>query len=295
MHDVTSTIEPLVSPAWLEAQLGATEPAASAAGRLVVVDLRESHLYAAVHIPGSISIPFSPMSDWAVSDDELLMELPAADDLFAVLSAWGIGPASTVVLVGPSADPAPAPPYALGDPPRVVATLWYLGVRAVAVLDGGFSRWAAEGRPVTAEVPAALPSPWKGPVAADMFVSTEYMKEHLGKVRLLDGRDADQFFGVTACAFAGVGGHIPTAQSFPVPWIWREDGTYRPVDELRAMAEGILGQDREQEIIVYCGVGGYAGVLWFVLSRILGYRNVRIYDGSAEAWAKGEAMVSHCW
>jgi thiosulfate/3-mercaptopyruvate sulfurtransferase len=128
-----------------------------------------------------------------------------------------------------------------------------------------------------------------------MVVSTEYVKESIGRARLVDGRDADQFFGVTACPFAGVGGHIPTARSLPAPWIWREDGTYRQADELLAMAEGVLGPDRDQETIVYCGVGGFAGALWFVLSRIVDYRNVRIYDGSAEAWVKAETMVSHSW
>ncbi len=294
MNDVTRTIQPVVSSAWLEARSGITDPAACGAARPVIVDLREPHLYAGGHIPGSISIPFSPMSDWAVSDDELLMELPPAEDLFAVAGAWGITPDSTVVLVG-TLEPAPAPPYALADAPRVAATLLYLGVRDVAVLDGGFPRWAAEGRPVSTDVPAVTPSPWTGPVAADMFVSTEYVKARLGRARLLDGRDTDQFFGVAACPFAGVGGHIPTARSLPAPWIWREDGTYRPVDELRAMAEGVAGPEREQEIIVYCGVGGYASALWFVLSRLLDYQNVKIYDGAAEAWVKAEAMVSYSW
>ncbi len=291
---MTRTIQPVVSCAWLEAQLGAPDAAAGAVALPVIVDLREPHLYDAGHVPGSISIPFSPMSDWAVSDDELLMELPSAEDLFAVAGAWGIGPDSTVVLVG-TLEPPPAPAYALADAPRVAATLRYLGVHDVAVLDGGFPRWAAEGRPVSTDVPVVAPSPWAGPVATDMFVSTEYVKAHLGRVRLLDGRDADQFFGAAVCPFAGVGGHIPTARSLPVPWIWREDGTYRPADELCAMAEGVAGPDREQEIIVYCGVGGYASALWFVLTCILGYQNVKIYDGAAEAWVKAEAMVSYSW
>lgn len=291
---MTQTIEPVVSPSWLEARLGAKGSDMDVGDDLVVVDLREEGLYRAGHVPGSISIPFSPMSAWAVSDDDLLMELPPASDLFAVVGGADITSDSLVVLVG-TLEPPPAPPYALADGPRVAATLWYLGVRDVAILDGGFPRWAAEGRAVDTEAPVVRSLEWTGPVVADMFVSTGYVKERLGTATLLDGRDTDEFFGAAACPFAGVGGHIPTARSLPAPWIWREDGTYRPVEELRAMAEGVVGSDRDQEIITYCGVGGYASAWWFVLSRMLGYGNVKIYDGAAEAWAKVEAMVSFTW
>ena len=74
----------MVSGAWLEARLGETADV-----ELTIIDIREPRLYEAGHIPGSISIPFSPMSDWAVSDDELLMELPPDDDLFALLARLG--------------------------------------------------------------------------------------------------------------------------------------------------------------------------------------------------------------
>jgi thiosulfate/3-mercaptopyruvate sulfurtransferase len=296
------TIDPLVSTAWLQAHLcdaaaaagsarGATGPGA---GGLVIIDIREPRLYAAGHVPGSISIPFSPMSDWAVSDDDLLMELPPDEDLFRLLGDWGIGPDSTVVLVG-TVEPRPAPPYALSDAPRVAATLFHAGVADVGILDGGYPRWAAEGSPVTSEVSAAPSRRFAGAVAEKTFVSTEYVKAHLGEAVLVDGREADQYFGVTPCPFAGVGGHIPTARSLPAPWMWNEDGTYRPVETLRGMAEGVLGPDKVQPIIVYCGVGGYASAWWFVLTQLLGYRDVKIYDGAAEAWVKGDAMVSYTW
>jgi thiosulfate/3-mercaptopyruvate sulfurtransferase len=57
----------------------------------------------------------------------------------------------------------------------------------------------------------------------------------------------------------------------------------------------VVGADRGREVIVYCGVGGYASALWFVLARVLGYSDVRIYDASAEGWVKSESMVSFGW
>ena len=296
------TIEPLVSTAWLEVHLGVTAPAAGSApgaagpgaGGLVIVDIREPRLYEAGHVPGSISIPFSPMSDWAVSDDELLMELPPDEDLFGLLGDWGLALDSAVVLVG-TVEPGPAPPYALSDAPRVAATLFYAGLTDVGILDGGYPRWAAEGRQATIEAPAVVPLRYAASADKDMFVSTEYVKAHLGDALLVDGRDADEYIGVTPCPFAGVGGHIPTARSLPAPWMWNDDGTYKPVEMLQGMVEGVLGPDRYQQIIAYCGVGGYASAWWFVLAQILGYRNVKIYDGAAEAWVKSDSMVSYTW
>jgi thiosulfate/3-mercaptopyruvate sulfurtransferase len=58
------------------------------------------------------------------------------------------------------------------------------------------------------------------------------------------------------------------------------------------MAAGVVGGPRSQEIIVYCGVGGYASSWWFVLTQVLGYENVKIYDGSAQEWAKSYDMVT---
>jgi thiosulfate/3-mercaptopyruvate sulfurtransferase len=297
---VTRTIEPLVSAAWLDEHLPEPEDAAgSGAGRpadkrLLVVDIREPRLYEAGHIRGSVSIPFSPMSAWAVSDDELLMELPPDEDLFQLLSDWAIDADTTIVLVG-TVEPPPAPPYALSDAPRVAVTLFYAGVEDVAILDGGFPLWASEEREASTDIPDTRQRPYTASPRKHMFVSTEYVREHLGEAVLIDGRDPDQFFGVTPCPFAGVGGHIPTARSLPAVWIWKEDGTYRPADVLRSIAEGVIGSDKEQEIIVYCGVGGYASALWFVLTQILDYRTVKIYDGAAEAWVKTDPMASYTW
>lgn len=293
------TIDPLVSTEWLEARL--SEPAgggAKEASRLVLIDIREPHLFQAGHIPGSISIPFSPVSDWATSDDELLMELPPDEELLKVIEDNGLSSEPQVVLIG-TLEPPPAPPYALSDAPRVAATLFYAGVRDVAILEGGYPKWAAEGRATATGAAAATSgpagAPHRGPLAKDMFVSTDYVEEHLQNAVLLDGRDPDQFFGIKPCPFAGVGGHIPSARLLPAPWMWREDGTYQPREVLEQMVAGVVGPDKDQEIIVYCGVGGYAAAWWFVLAQILGYTNVKIYDGAAEAWVKTNAMVCYTW
>jgi thiosulfate/3-mercaptopyruvate sulfurtransferase len=98
--------------------------------------------------------------------------------------------------------------------------------------------------------------------------------------------------------FSNKAGHIPNAKSLPTPSIWNQnpDGTYTYKDAktLSKMTLGVIGESvdsRTQEIIVYCGVGGYASSCWFVMTQVLGYQNVKIYDGSAQEWAKNYHMV----
>jgi len=280
------SLDPIVSTEWLEAQL--------AAGGLVIIDIRWEEEYAAGHIPGAISVPFAVVSAWAESDDVLILELPPAADLMKTIGDCGLTAESKVVIVGRVEEP-PAPPYPLADAVRVAVTLIYAGVRDVAVLAGGQPKWDREGRPVTTEVPEITPVAYSSAVDSEMFVSTAYVKDRIGKSVLVDGRDPDQYFGVSVDPFADMRGHIPTARSLPLIWVWEQDGTYRPVDLLRQMAAGVIGPDKDQEIITYCGVGGYASTWWFLLTQLLGYTNVKIYDGSMEAWVEENPIVAYTW
>jgi thiosulfate/3-mercaptopyruvate sulfurtransferase len=121
-----------------------------------------------------------------------------------------------------------------------------------------------------------------------MFVPIDYVHKQTGKAIIIDARDASDYRA----------GHIPKAKSLPAPQIWNHnpDGTfiYKDPKTLGKMASSVIDNStdlRSQEIIVYCGVGGYAGAWWFVLTQVLGYDDVRIYDGSAQEWMKKHDMV----
>ena len=163
----------------------------------------------------------------------------------------------------------------------------------------GDTKWLAEDRPATAEVPVVTPVTYRGRVDQAMFISIEYVQKHIGKAVIIDARDADVYFGVTIEPFAPKEGHIPSARSLPTPWMWKlnPDGTYRCKDTetLGAMASGVVGRYKGIEAIVYCGVGGYASSRWFVLTQVLGYENVKIYDGSAQEWVRYYDMVPYQW
>lgn len=280
-------LDPIVSTGWLHEHLESG---------LVIIDIRFDEDYAAGHIPGAISIPFGLVSAWSESDDKLLLELPPDEDLFKLIGDCGISVSSQIVVVG-RLEEAGGPPYPLADAARVAATLIYAGVENVAVLEGAHPKWAREERPVTTEVARLHPVAYSAPTdRAATWVSTEYVKDHIGQAVIIDARDPDQYFGSSVDPFADMRGHIPTARSLPLIWVWQADGTYRPIELIASMAAGVIGEDRGQEVIAYCGVGGYASTWWFLLTQLLDYTNVKIYDGSMEAWVdEGNPLVRYTW
>jgi thiosulfate/3-mercaptopyruvate sulfurtransferase len=278
-------IDAIVSTEWLAEHLG---------DDLVIIDIRWAEHHAAGHIPGAISVPFGLISAWADSG-ELTLELPRVEDLFKTIGDCGITARSRVVIVGPAPEPG-VPPYALADPARVAATLMYAGVKNVAVLSGGHAKWSAEGRRVETVEPMVVPIPYSAVVDSDTWVSTEYVKDGIGKAVLIDGRNPEDYFGVAIDAFSDMRGHIATARCLPAIWLWEPDGTYRSIELIGNMVAGVVGDDKDQEVIAYCGAGGYASLWWFVLTQVLDYTNVKIYDGSMEAWVdEGNPIVAYTW
>lgn len=286
------TIEPIVSTDWLAGQLD--DP------NLIILDVRLSPDYQSGHIPGAVSEPFVvPFSAWIVMKDDLLLELPEDDELFTTIGHLGITLDSRVVVV--SAPNAGEPPhYGMAAATRVASTLIYAGVANVAVLDGGYGKWLAEQLPVATSASAPVAVEFEGDPLTDMFVSQTYVLRNAWRSKLLDARDANIYFGDAVEPFAEDPGHIYSASSLPAPWAYALDaeGNYLFKDRavLEGMAKGVVGwHAKKKEVIVYCGVGGYTSVWWYLLREVLGYKKVKYYDGSAQEWARDYDMVPYIW
>lgn len=279
MRATKRTLPFIVSTEWLNANLNG----------LVVVDVRDEAEYRAGHIAGSVSAPFA---NWITTRNGLMLELPGTGELFATIGRAGISPGSSVVVAGKTDGP-----YPRADTARVACTLIYAGVPDVAILDGGSNKWTAEGRPLATELPQVTSVAFQRTARDDMFVTKDYVRRMIGRALIIDNRDPEAYFGLVLEPTTARAGHIPTARCLPAPWLWTAAGTYRTVDEIARLAEGIVGKGLDREIILYCGVGGYASAWWFVLTQGLGYRNVRFYDGSAQEWARDSdtPMVSFRW
>jgi len=285
-------IDPIVSTQWLGDNK--TFP------NLVILDVRAPDNYAKGHIPGAINVP--GLGNWYLnlfSKEFPWMELPEEGALFSTIGNAGITGNSLVVVVGRTVEPYAA--YAVADAARVATTILYAGVENVAILNGGYDKWAAEGKRTSTVAVAPTPVAYTGAVNKAMFVSKDYVEGKIGKSIIAEAREPDVYFGLVQEPWTVRAGHIPSAKCLPSPWFWSftKDkkgvvtyGTWKNINLAREMASAVLGEDTSEEIIVYCGVGGYASSLWFVLHEVIGYTNVKIYDGSMQEWtADPEAPV----
>jgi thiosulfate/3-mercaptopyruvate sulfurtransferase len=293
------TIDPIVSVDWLAAN----------AENVVIVDVRPESAYNQNHIPGAINEPWIvPVSAWIVVGPEgQLLEMPADDALEDVIGNLGIQKNSKVVVVNDTNPGEPAH-YGPAGATRVALTLVYAGVPNVAILSGGTAEWTAKGNPLTTDVPVVEPSDFTGCFDTDLIATIDDVDALNYAATLVDARDADVYFGATIEPYAPVAGHIPGATSLPGPFAFKTDEVtgnivFQDLETLDAMAEGAIKTNwpfwvpvEFKEVIVYCGVGGYASIWTYVLQEALGYKRVRMYDGSAQEWvAAGYDMRPFIW
>ncbi len=277
-------VDPIVSTQWLADNIGNKS--------LVLLDVREPDTYSKGHLPGAVNFPglgnfyinlFSKETPW--------MELPEKKALFATIGKAGINGNSIVVVVGRTGGEKAV--YAMADAARVAITLLYAGINNVAILDGGYEKWASEGRATSLEPVKPNSGAYDGNEDKAMFVTKDYVERMIGKSLLVDARNSDSYFGLTQAPWEKRAGHIPTAKSFPSPWLWNlaKDengvptcGTYKDSELVKEIASAVLGKDMDKEIIVYCGVGGNASAMYYMLTQVAGYKNVKIFDGSMQVW-----------
>ena len=262
--------ERLVTTAWLAQHLG--DP-----GLVVVESDEDVLLYETGHIPGSVKV------DWHTElNDQVTRDYVDGERFAALLSEKGIRPDSTVVFYGDRNNWWAA--YALW-----VFSLF--GHSDVRLLDGGRAKWIAEDRELTTEAPALTRTDY--PVLERHDEPIRAFKDdvlaHLGKP-LVDVRSPGEFSGELLHMpdypqeGAMRGGHIPGARSVPWAKAAAGDGTFRPVDELRDIYESQAGLSPSDEVVAYCRIGERSAHTWFVLTHLLGYDNVRNYDGSWTEW-----------
>ena len=262
--------ERLVSTDWLAANLDAES--------LVVVESDEDILlYETGHIPGAVKI------DWHTDlNDALTRDYIDGEAFAALLGSKGITRDTTVVIYGDKSNWWAA--YALW-----VFTLF--GHEDVRLLDGGRDKWIAEGRELTTETPKPAKVEYPVVERRDEVIRAFLpdVFEHFGKP-LIDVRSAEEYSGerTTMPAYPEEGtlrgGHIPSAASVPWARAAAADGTFRDREELEAIYKGEAGLNDGDEVIAYCRIGERSSHTWFVLKHLLGFENVRNYDGSWTEW-----------
>ncbi|MDM7460944.1 MAG: sulfurtransferase [bacterium] len=260
----------LVSTDWVRAHLG------NPSIRLIEVDV-DTTAYEQGHIPGAIGL------NWQTQlQDPVRRDIPSQAQLESTLGALGVSHTDTIVLYGDNNNWFAA------------FAFWVLklyGHEDVRMMDGGRKKWLAEGHPITTEVPHYPPTQYVAKTP-DMSLRAFFPQvlEYLNRPEfaLVDVRSPQEYTGELIAPpglmeTAQRGGHIPGARNIPWAQAVREDGTFKSPEELRAIYEA-QGITPDKQVVAYCRIGERSAHTWFVLKYLLGYPNVRNYDGSWTEW-----------
>ncbi len=244
--------------------------------RIVEVDV-DTKAYGEGHVPNAVG--------WAWDTqlcDTLRRDIIPKAKFEQLLGQSGIDNATTVILYGDNNNWFAA------------WALWQLkvyGHNDVRLMNGGRKKWIAEGRELSTETPKVSSKPYqaKEPDTSIRAFLPEVMKASSERsAQLVDVRSPQEYSG-EILAPPGLpetcqrGGHIPGAKSIPWGKACNEDGTFKSVEELRALYGG-TGITGEKPVIAYCRIGERSSHTWFVLKHLLGYQNVKNYDGSWTEW-----------
>lgn len=268
-------MDSLISTDWLAQHLDESD--------LVVVDSswfmpssgRSAHAeYLAAHIPGARFLDIDAVRDHANPAPHML---PSAAEFAAAMERIGVGSGDRIVVYDNS-------------PLRTAARGWFMlrhfGANDVAILDGGFQKWTAEGRPSQSGEPAQRDARFK-PHEGDEVVTKQQLFSGTG-IALLDARGKARFEGSEPDPRPGVAaGHIPGARNLPFSALYEEDGTFKPAGVIRRLFDE-AGTDPAQPFVATCGSGVTANSLIFA-AHLLGNRATRLYDGSWGEWGADPA------
>jgi len=263
--------EVLVTTEWVAQNLNAPNT------RLVEVDV-DTTAYDQGHIPGAVGW------NWQTQlQDNIKRDLIDRAALEKLLAESGISNDTTILLYGDNNNWFAA--YAFWQ-------LKYYGHQNVKLINGGRKKWLEEKRPLTKDAADVSPTTYR--VTSTNESVRAYKEDVLAiaqdkkRGQLVDVRSVDEFTGKIIAPpgmteTAQRAGHVPTAANIPWAQAANEDGTFKSADALATLyqGKGVTGRD---EVIAYCRIGERSSHTWFVLKYLLGYNNVRNYDGSWTEW-----------
>ena len=263
--------EVLVDTAWVSEHLN--DPNV----RLVEAD-EDVLLYEVGHIQNAVKL------DWHVDvQDPIRRDFVSKEDFEKLASRYGISNDTTVVFYGDRNNWYAAYSFWLFK---------LYGHKDARIMNGGRTKWEAEGRSYTKDVPEFSRTTYHAQEAnLSIRAFRRQVEDLLGKsgYALVDVRSPDEYTGKLLHMVnypqegAQRGGHIPTARSIPWSKAAREDGTFKSAEELRQLYGG-EGVTPDKQVVAYCRIGERSAHTWFVLTQLLGYSNVRNYDGSWTEW-----------
>jgi thiosulfate/3-mercaptopyruvate sulfurtransferase len=246
--------------------------------RFIEVDV-DTTQYESGHLPGAIAFNWQSQLQ-----DQVTRDIISKEGFEKLASEAGITPQTTVVLYGDNNNWFAAYAFWLFK---------YYGHEDVRLIDGGRKKLLAENRPLVTAVTTYPKTDYKvSKINADLRADRDYIRQRLDKVNasfaLVDVRSPAEFVGDIIAPpgmteTAQRPGHIPGAKNVPWGTAVAEDGTFKPVEELRKIY-GAKGISDDKDVVAYCRIGERSSHTWFALKYLLGLKNVRNYDGSWTEW-----------
>jgi thiosulfate/3-mercaptopyruvate sulfurtransferase len=244
--------------------------------RVAEVDYDPTANYTLGHMPGSVLI------DWKADiNDPVTRNIITKQACESLLQRVGVNDDTTLVLYGDFNNWFAA------------FAFWvfkYYGYKDVRLMNGGRKKWLEEDKPVTKDIPSHAKGNFKASQPdSSIRVFLRYVRDTLGSKILVDVRGPKEFTGEILAPpeypteHAQRGGHIPGAVNIPWGQAVNEDGTFKSADELQKLYQS-KGVAADKEVISYCRIGERSSHTWFVLKYLLGYPNVKNYDGSWTEW-----------
>lgn len=233
------------------------------------------------HIPGSVFLDLDRDLAGPVTPGSGRHPLPDVDKVSFRFGQLGIGNASTIVV------------YDGGNGALAARAWWvlrWLGHDAVFVLDGGYGHWESQGLPVESELVNRAPATFVPQPDSSKIITTGQLAADIAVIRdrnLLDARDRARYLGEEEL-IDSVAGHVPGAVNLPFAQFVNKDGTWRPLDERKALLEEVLGADRQMPWCVMCGSGVTACHL-AISGLEAGFREPQLYVGSWSEWIRDPA------
>jgi thiosulfate/3-mercaptopyruvate sulfurtransferase len=283
--------DPLVDIEWLQDHLedpdvrvvdirGYVKKTDLGGGRQSAEYLPAREEYDGAHVPGAVFVDWT--RDITDPDDPVPAQVAPPDRFAGLMGSLGIGDGTHVVVYD----------HAGGQfATRLWWALTYYGHDRVSVLDGGWNKWTAEGRPTTAEVPDPAPATFTPKTRPGWRREAEGVlsASRAGEALVLDARDEGQYTGAVTRG-EGRAGHVPGARHLHADGLFGPDGTFLSDEDLEEkLREAGVPEDREAPVVAYCNGGVAATVPLFALHR-LGYRNLANYDGSWNEWGAREDL-----
>jgi len=283
--------DPLVDTEWLQDHLedpdvrvvdirGYVKKTDLGGGRQSAEYLPACEEYDGAHVPGAVFVDWT--RDITDPDDPVPAQVAPPDRFAGLMGSLGIGDGTHVVVYD----------HAGGQfATRLWWALTYYGHDRVSVLDGGWNKWTAEGRPTTAEVPDPAPATFTPKTRPGWRREAEGVlsASRAGEALVLDARDEGQYTGAVTRG-EGRAGHVPGARHLHADGLFGPDGTFLSEEDLEEkLRETGVPEDREAPVVAYCNGGVAATVPLFALHR-LGYHKLANYDGSWNEWGAREDL-----